>query len=81
MRDRELLQWTWPKVCLRKHHTDAQARRGRKNPSYVIAWEAPKVILRNKVLEIRNVDGVLHIARRRVMSSLMTDVRCAATHQ
>jgi hypothetical protein len=28
-----------------------------------LLWEAPKVILRNEVLEIRNVDGVLHIAR------------------
>jgi hypothetical protein len=30
-----------------------------------LLWEAPKVILRNEVLEIRNVDGVLHIARKR----------------
>jgi hypothetical protein len=29
-----------------------------------LLWEAPKVILRNEVLEIRNVDGVLHIARK-----------------
>jgi hypothetical protein len=27
-------------------------------------WESAKVILRNEVLEIRNVDGVLHIARK-----------------
>jgi hypothetical protein len=30
-----------------------------------LLWEAPKVILRNEVLEVRNVDGVLHIARKR----------------
>jgi hypothetical protein len=30
-----------------------------------LPWEAPKVILRNEVLEVRNVDGVLHIARKR----------------
>jgi hypothetical protein len=29
-----------------------------------LLWESPKVILRNEVLEIRNVDGVLHIARK-----------------
>jgi hypothetical protein len=29
-----------------------------------LLWEAPKVILRNEVLEIRNVDGSLHIARK-----------------
>jgi hypothetical protein len=29
-----------------------------------LLWEAPKVILRNEVLEIRNVDGRLHIARK-----------------
>jgi hypothetical protein len=27
-----------------------------------LLWESPKVILRGEVLEIRNVDGVLHIA-------------------
>jgi hypothetical protein len=29
-----------------------------------LLWEAPKVILKNEVLEVRNVDGVLHIARK-----------------
>jgi hypothetical protein len=29
-----------------------------------LLWETPKVILRNEVLEIRDVDGVLHIARK-----------------
>jgi hypothetical protein len=29
-----------------------------------LLWEAPKVILRNEVLEIRNVDGSLHVARK-----------------
>jgi hypothetical protein len=27
-------------------------------------WESPKVILKGQVLEIRNVDGSLHIARK-----------------
>jgi hypothetical protein len=30
-----------------------------------LLWEAPKVILRGEVLEVRNVDGVLQIARKR----------------
>jgi hypothetical protein len=29
-----------------------------------LLWEAPKVILKGEVLEVRNVDGVLHIARK-----------------
>jgi hypothetical protein len=29
-----------------------------------LLWEAPKVILPNEVLEIRNLNGVLHIARK-----------------
>jgi hypothetical protein len=29
-----------------------------------LLWEAPKVILKNEMLEIRNVDGSLHIARK-----------------
>jgi hypothetical protein len=29
-----------------------------------LLWEAPKVILRGEVLEVRNVDGRLHVARK-----------------
>jgi len=29
-----------------------------------LLWPEPKVILKGEVLEIRNVDGVLHIARK-----------------
>ena len=29
-----------------------------------LLWEAPKVILKGEVLEVRNVDGRLHIARK-----------------
>jgi hypothetical protein len=29
-----------------------------------LLWDTPKVILAHEVLEIRNVDGVLHIARK-----------------
>jgi hypothetical protein len=29
-----------------------------------LLWETPKVILPNEVLEIGNVDGSLHIARK-----------------
>jgi hypothetical protein len=64
-----------------------------------LLWPEAKVILRGEVLEVRNIDGSLHIARKphhpderdprsclmtptgRAMSSLMTDARCAATHQ
>jgi hypothetical protein len=61
-----------------------------------LLWDSPKVILAHEVLEIRNVDGTLHTRRSggacarytsrmirmaRAMSSLMTDARCAATHQ
>jgi hypothetical protein len=41
-----------------------------------LLWETPKVILPGEVLEIRNVDPM-----GRAISSLMTDARCAATHQ
>jgi hypothetical protein len=29
-----------------------------------LLWESPKVILKKEVLEIRNVDGSVHIARK-----------------
>jgi hypothetical protein len=46
----------------------AQTQGRRQSPSHVIALGIPKVILRNEVLEVRNVDGVL-----RTTGSSMTE--------
>jgi hypothetical protein len=35
-----------------------------KNPNRIVALGSPKVILRGEVLEVRNVGGSLHIARK-----------------